>query len=607
MRIHKKSTRKPKKPSKNYHSKQTRNIFGGLFFILFLLIIVVLKIEFLNRHGVLGINQTVLVVSQDASSSQPLNSGEGILTDNAHTNVWGPVSHDVYWRQGWSTIQPTTLSYNWSSIDAAITQAKAQRGKLGLRVMSYEGNLIDLPSDLRNIGNPPDWNNPRYMNAVHSLINALGNRYNNNPYFGWFEISPYGCWSEWNFSCVPSGASKTPMTPTNKNLLIQWALQAFSNKRVIMMIGGGINEGGNYDALTYALNASSKVGIRADCLGGIPSKGLPVLDYDYSLISTIAKNRWMSAPIIFEYCKRTSSQSISDFLTLSQREIQNYHASILGDGGGNIQASVQPLTNTQLIQNFKTVGFKFVPKTLTISPAILSAGSSFSIVTNWTNEGVSPVYDPWNVYLQLKNMNGIIVWQGKSSVNLQTFLPGSKTVQDNFSLPASFAAGTYELSLIVQDPFGYNLPMRLAILGWQKNGSYNIGKVVVGTKPTATPTFTPTPTKMPTPTPTPSPTPSPTPFPNSLGLSLKTGCQASTVGGAYITATWSNASGATYDLQWGYVEDTSTFSSSNKTSPSTIPNANLKGFTRVGHAAYVKVAPHASTNWSYQTVIIPGC
>ncbi len=97
---------------------------------------------------------------------------------------------------------------------------------------------------------------------------------------------------------------------------------------------------------------------------------------------------------------------------------------------------------------------------------------------------------------------------------------------------------------------------------------------------------------------------------NQLGLSLMTGCQPKTVGGAYVNATWNGQSGMLYDLQWGYVEDGTThpLSTSSVTSPFSIPPSSKPGWMRVGHIGYVNVAVHGTGVYgSYTTFTVPNC
>jgi hypothetical protein len=82
--------------------------------------------------------------------------------------------------------------------------------------------------------------------------------------------------------------------------------------------------------------------------------------------------------------------------------------------------------------------------------------------------------------LQLRDPGNHVLWQEKSSFDLQTLLPGAaKTNTDDFALPATLPAGTYTLTLQISDPQQYYQPLELAIEGMQKDRSYVLGSVTV--------------------------------------------------------------------------------------------------------------------------------
>ena len=64
---------------------------------------------------------------------------------------------------------------------------------------------------------------------------------------------------------------------------------------------------------------------------------------------------------------------------------------------------------------------------------------------------------------------------------LKLFLPSSNpTVNtDNFTVPVSVSAGTYNLVVTVYDNLNYMSPLQLAILGRTTNGSYVLRSNIV--------------------------------------------------------------------------------------------------------------------------------
>jgi hypothetical protein len=91
---------------------------------------------------------------------------------------------------------------------------------------------------------------------------------------------------------------------------------------------------------------------------------------------------------------------------------------------------------------------------------------------------VTPAYTDWTVSYELRDANDRAVWRAASSLDLEDFLPGNRTVTDTFDV-GKVAPGRYRLVLVVRDPHGYYAPLALAIGGRARDGSYPYGSVDV--------------------------------------------------------------------------------------------------------------------------------
>ncbi|HLI90494.1 MAG TPA: DUF4832 domain-containing protein [Ktedonobacteraceae bacterium] len=371
---------------------------------------------------------------------------------------------DGYKRFCWSAIEPTEGHYNFSIIDEGIAQAKARGYKFGWRIMPSNPGHACLPQYIEQVTHG-DYNNPFYLQRAQALITALGQRYDNNPYVGLLDMSLYGCWGEWNEAC--GGGS---MNAQNREKLIDMQYAAFPHKRFVMLT--------NYrSSLNYALTypRALPTGIRIDCLGSSSLGGArSALEDD-----PVAENRWKIAPIYFEYCKNP------DFATALQ-DIEKYHASIIGDGDGNIEdfSSYSPAQQRLMIEDYKAAGYRFELNRVNL-PGKLTPGTSFTVISDWTNVNSAPAYLPWNVMIQLRSASGSVAWQGKSQLNLeQPFSDDGrsdqmKEVEDHFTL-SQLAPGRYQLCIQITDPSDIYAPLALANGGRQSNGSYCVGSITVG-------------------------------------------------------------------------------------------------------------------------------
>lgn len=362
---------------------------------------------------------------------------------------------DRYSRFCWSDIESGQGQYNFSTIDEGMAEAAAAGYTYGFRVMPILPGNSCLPGYLSNTS----VNDSFYLQRAQALFSALGARYNNDPRLGFVDMSLYGCWGEWNEAC-----GGTEMSAENRKKLIDIQVQALSNKLFLMLTD-------KPDSLDYALslNRAKPIGVRIDCLGYDElGGGRRVLDGD-SLVS----NRWKVAPLYFEYCSGPNFPQAAN-------DIRNYHASLIGDGAGNISAfgSLGSGDQSAMMQGYSISGYRIVLNNLSI-PSTIPAGANFAVNTHWSNTNVAPPYRGWNVMVQLRNGSGNIVWQDTSSTNLRKLLPGSMDAHDQFKLPGNIAAGTYTVTVQVKDAEGYYKPLQLANAGRQGDGSYRLGTITV--------------------------------------------------------------------------------------------------------------------------------
>ncbi len=386
---------------------------------------------------------------------------------------WPLIDH--YNRWCWGEIEPKEGQYNLGLIEKVLADAKVHGGKGGFTIMpvNTSGQTGScLPPYLRNqIGEPPDWNNPLYLSRLQALITAISQKYANDPRLGWVDIFAYGNWNEWNLSELPGVPVGTPAT---KQAIINMNVRAFPHQRLVLDTDAHLHDGGGYDALSYALNLSPRIGLRMNCLG-YPAMGGAVGDF---AALPLARDRWKTAPSIVEYCGGPSFQA-------AQNQITQYHFALIGDGADNINSfsSYSAPDQNLIMQNYKTSGYRFILDSLTI-PSQIAAGGEFTVIAQWSNVNVTPAYNPWNIMVQLR---GGGVWQGKSHLDLQTLLPTNtsgrdtpRAVTDTFHLPTTVPDGSYAVAIQIVDPDNYYAPLNLAIQGRQTDGSYILGTVHVG-------------------------------------------------------------------------------------------------------------------------------
>ncbi len=398
---------------------------------------------------------------------------------------------DSYRRVTWRELEPTEGHYDFSRLDAEVAHARANGGVFGFRVQAActgcvaggvavpDYLLALMPKGfwfrLNNTNNyAPDWNDPDYRSHLDALLQALGQRYGNDPRVGFVDISSYGDYGEWHVHQwpYPSATGATPITTANAEAIVDMNVRAFPSKWLLMQHQTVTADGENdHNVFLYALNKYPRIGIRNDCLGD--SWFTDDMKRLYTKYPVVA-DRWKTAPVMTEYCFQSPG---SGGFELASGQIAQFHVDNIGNGNMAAWNSFSRSEQLQWALNNTHAGYRFVPNHLAM-PSRLSSGSQFAVVSNWSNVGVTPAYNPWDVIIQLRNRIGSIVWSGTSKLDLEHFLPGTQSITDTFTLGA-VAPGRYRVVLVVLDPKHYYGPLGLAIRHRSFDGSYTIGSVDV--------------------------------------------------------------------------------------------------------------------------------
>jgi hypothetical protein len=310
----------------------------------------------------------------------------------------------------------------------------------------------------------PDWNDPDYIARADALAQAVASRYANDPGFGWIEIGPYGDWGEWHVYQWPYPYSNgaQDMTVANRKHIIDTYTQVFPANKLVQMVGSA---NGSNATMAYAMAKSPLIGVRGDCFGD------SLFDTRMVQLDAVAPNRWHTAPILAEYCGGGTGE-----YTMGLAQVQSHHVAMIGGNFGSY-SSHSTQEQHDFDQTRKLAGFRFALDQVQ-RPQAISRGSTFALSSSWKNLGVAPAHEAWDVAFELR-ADATVVWVGRSSINLRTFLPGTASFTDSFTVPTSVATGTYTLHVIVRDPTGYYHPMQLSTSGRASDGSYLIDQITV--------------------------------------------------------------------------------------------------------------------------------
>lgn len=370
-------------------------------------------------------------------------------------------------RFSWNRIETAQQVYDFTIIDNGLAAAASAGYKFGWRIMPINGgqNVPSyIPGTWSNGVYVPDWNSSAFLTAAQNLMNALSARYANDPRVGLLDMSLYGCWGEWNESCFSPSLAASAST---RQQLIDMQYAAFPNKRFVMLTNW-------QDSLNYALNVTRNkpTGVRIDCLG-TNSLGGAKSNLDNN---SLERNRWQTAPLYFEYCAN------ADF-ALGDSQVQQYCASIVGDGDGNVGdwSSYSSTQQQNLLNSYIHSGYRYWIASLTTVDA-WGRGQGVQVSATWQNLNRAPVYDQFDIFYQLR-VGASVAQEWQSSYDLRTLYSSAAGAQhthtETLSVPTGLSAGTYTLAVIVRDHEGYYPAMHLSQQGRQSDGAYTLGQITV--------------------------------------------------------------------------------------------------------------------------------
>jgi len=423
------------------------------------------------------------------------------IPDNS--NAW---SMDNEKRFTWSELQPTSAGvYNWSSFDAAVNSSidKGQRFSFGIMPLesgsgtsqSVGGNLVCFPTYLHTAMQSesvkdwvaggmwiPNWNSETYLSAWETFLKALADHINASSYksisyknvISRVGLLGFGNWGEWHTSGAgrgsqPSGAKATAATLKR---IAKAHITAFPDYPLQNPVGAFASE--SYPEVAYYLltakNNWGEIGWSSYHLGSTATYYPGYAEqnawtYNGVALKDLIMNKWKTAPIGGEPMNSQSEVTLNGLVFGDlERQVRLYHVSQFNNQTNYPSA---PESTPNLRAASKACGYRLSIKGGSITGK--------TVTLNWSNSGIAPVYENWDVYLEVRN-GSTVVWSGLASFKPKLFLPGTTSVNTTIG---AVAAGTYSLYVIVKDPLGYRKPLPLANTSKQADGSYKIADVKI--------------------------------------------------------------------------------------------------------------------------------
>jgi hypothetical protein len=419
----------------------------------------------------------------------------------------------------WSDIETSPHHFDFSVIEQEVAKAVAVNGKFAFRVMSCNPpgaagspDNIGVPSDLvvllkkgyfitNTSGTTswrlyvPDYNDPIYISRGKDLIDALARRYDGNPRIAFMETGLIGSWGEGNYSQMPNPTPTGAIAPTfgTTAQIIDYFCARFPHTQLISPTGifqfkptqpdEAAYAAIYHNALEYVLRKHPRIGIFRDSLGEPINTSASPADQnwlaapfnDQYVVAAGGAERWKYAPFNAEWLDETA------LMSLGLTDVPAYHVGMISNGSLG-KTPFPPAKLQQLETCGKLSGYRF--QLDRISRQSTSDTRRLDLTSYWENVGVTPVYEPWLAVYFLKDIeHNKVIWYAASSLDLRRLLPTNGTplaVHDVLQIPRCVRPGTYQLSIVVEDPTRYyKAPLALAVEGAQPEGGHKIAKVTI--------------------------------------------------------------------------------------------------------------------------------
>ena len=382
-----------------------------------------------------------------------------------------------YTRWAWSVLEPKEGQYNWKEIDGFLNQFKRHGKKTAFGVMSVSTGLgqyvtpkwvfdagavpLAVPDDSSPTGQqiiPKTWDDPVFLQKLKAFVQALGRRYDGHPDIAFLDIRSYGNWGEGHIGMLKApGIVLTPPENLQANYLLPY-VEAFPHSQLMIVWGSSL-----YDKV-YDWAVAQGAGMRRDGILSIWSKD-----------GSECFRAYGHAPAVFEYCDGYAEMKkngwwkpeilLNTYFPAGKPSYMQWNGKIFEE-------------NPEFCRQLgNKVGYHFILEQATI-PTGIQPGKPFSIQWQWRNDGVAPLYEPFQVAVALLDQNEQVVqkcWLTDS--HPKTWMPDvsiKETVTVQYPV---IPPGTYQLAVgLFLDRKDATPVYRLGIRGRTAAGWYAISE-----------------------------------------------------------------------------------------------------------------------------------
>jgi hypothetical protein len=398
-----------------------------------------------------------------------------------------------YTRFNWNDLNPAAGVYNWSPIENLLQTAQSTNKEAHFRVRNAQpppwgpGQVLPDWVIAQGVtivdsgqGTEPLYSDCIFLDAHATFVNALRQQYDGDPDIAFLDIGAYGYFGEWDseqYSEIPGtldwharrrladmylgGSATRPCRQANGSTSnVSYTYPGFQQTQLIMPYTPW-----REDSLFYATDNRADVGIRHDALGSLMHQN----QYREE-IGDLVQERWLNAPIIFEFSSNSYTPEALAFARAFSREM---HATMVHDnlGGQGNDANIESV--------LEVVGFRLVLDEV-IYTREMEPGDPFIVNMSWRNNGSAPPYTYYPLLVTLVDEYGFVVWEHEFTTDVRQWMPNSPIiVAETMVIPPSISTGIYDVRLSFADLYTWTPVLNLAIEGKGSDNRYQIGQVEI--------------------------------------------------------------------------------------------------------------------------------
>lgn len=416
--------------------------------------------------------QTVRFQSASGPLDNPLK-GWAPYWFNWLTQYYQPVSMN-FWYVSWRELEPNPQDYRFTTWEQQWNTPLARDNHVVFRVyLDYPGLptgvpqwLIDQGVEMRPYsehggGLSPDYDDPRLLNALVRLIQAMGARYNSNPRVAFIQLGFLGFWGEWHtYPRTELFASES-----TQRAVVDAMRAAFPNKILQTRTANGY------------LGAHSWMGFHDDMF---PEDTDGSADWYFlpNLRRAGRDQNWKVACIGGELVPNQSLHWLTTGWNRTCSMLEAGHFSYLGP----YCPPLENITDSTFIANsqwmVRRMGYEYRLKEARWRTP-LTRGQRLEGVVVGTNQGVAPFYYPWEVRMALLTPSNAVALTWQVKADMRQWMPGAEFYLRFLSPALTVPRGTYRLGLGIIDPWKRKPRIRFAnnlsvVNGWTILGTVRI-------------------------------------------------------------------------------------------------------------------------------------